>query len=515
MIPVQNTDQRAITMTDIASTDEQLRTAVVDAACIEDDSVNSENDNSNRVDPVRTLIEDSVKVSEETSVNTEKKGGDGSSNPKLLPPTLPLQKIIPNNAPELHDFGKAPDLSNSQAISEKVFNQLVVFVQPEKNHELTLPNPGDTIDNYCIEELIGTGGFGAVYRAKNISLGRDEAIKIILPSARNNCQDIEKRFAREIDIISRLEHPNVMRLYNCGVFSGSLMWMSSELIHGERLDERLKNYGAMKYPKARNLMLQLLSGLMEAHRRYIMHRDLKPSNIMLSKKEGYADQLIILDFGLSKALGEHENANVQQLTQTMSRRVYGTPQYMAPEQFGHEINANPGPWTDVYAAGLIFYEMLTGHPAMTGRSAMDIAYRQLYEEIVYPADWTGKAVMKIIKKACSKNPSERYKDAGDFFDDLQKVENFTDDESVLENSSTERRPLNDLGLLSSTRKEASPRQTEVLDPIEEEESNKKLSDEARTRVAIRFVQVTAYILAILFIICVILLSFGFYQIQFF
>ena len=492
---------------------EQLRTDVVDATCVSDVSESSEFDETPIVQADRTTIEKTLELPDENPLMPKNPVSMPNPNGNILPRTIPLPQDADDNWPHRHEFSAAPpDLSNAFRISDQELMNSLIFVQPGIKHELILPHPGDILGTYRIEELIGEGGFGAVYRAKNISLGRDEAIKVILPSAKADCQDIEKRFAREIDIISRLEHPNVMRLYNRGVFSGNLMWMATELIHGDRLDQRLMKTGAMDYDKARNLMLQLLSGLMEAHHRYIIHRDLKPSNIMLSQKEGYADQVIILDFGLSKAIGEHENAMVQQLTQSVSRRVYGTPQYMAPEQFRYDINAVPGPWTDVYAAGLIFYEMLTGKQAVTGLTLKDVVHQQIYGEIEFPAEWDHKAVKRIIQKACAKNPSERYKDAGELFDDLQMAENLMDGESVLQHTGSERRPLNDMGMTASKYKEFHTRKTNVMEAASNADKSK--NGMGQHKAIVLFVQYAAYLLAVIFIISLVLLILGHFKVVF-
>lgn len=360
---------------------------------------------------------------------------------------------------------EVPDLSSEPVRQPSEFERTIVFEKTNNRWDAAhaadyqLPNVGDKVGgNYEIIDELGRGGFGAVYRAKNLTLGREEALKLILPAAKSEVGDIDKRFEREIDIVSRLEHPNIVRLYSSGALEYGVLWMTMELVKGNRLDERLKQYGAMKFEKAKNLMLQLLSGLMEAHRRQIVHRDLKPANIILSKKEGYADQVVILDFGLSKALGASEDQAVQNVTVVDSRRVYGTPQYISPEQL---TTGKLGPWTDVYAAGLIFYELLTGMPAVDGESLFDIAYKQSYEPIVFPENLRDTVIEAIINKACAKNPADRYKHAGEFFDALQHVEDISDPLSVLRDSSRGGQNLASIGMLEKTRDETAEMKTQI------------------------------------------------------
>lgn len=333
----------------------------------------------------------------------------------------------------LSDFDDvdAPDLSSTPVLPKSEFERTLIFERNENRwddaEEYVLPEPGDVVGNYRVLSMLGKGGFGAVYCAKNLTLGREEALKLILPSAKSECSDIDRRFEREVDIVSRLEHPNIVRLYSSGKLEHNVLWMTMELIRGTRLDKRMED-GPMPFARAKTIMLQILSGLMEAHRRQIVHRDLKPANIMLARKEGYDEQVIILDFGLSKAIGASEDTSVQELTLVDSRRIYGTPQYMAPEQLNMGIL---GPWTDVYAAGLIFFELITGRPAVTGDSLFEVAYKQSYESIIYPELLRDTVIETILNRACAKNPAERYKNAGEFFNALQHVQDPSDPPSVL------------------------------------------------------------------------------------
>ena len=307
---------------------------------------------------------------------------------------------------ETEEFGTIdpPNMPSIPTVPPSEFERTIVFERSENRWDdadsNTLPKPGDTVGNYRIIDMLGKGGFGAVYRAKNLTLGREEALKLILPSAKSECDDIDKRFEREVAIVSRLEHPNIVRLYSSGLLPHNVLWMTMELIRGTRLDKRIDK-GALSFARAKSIMKQILSGLMEAHRLQIVHRDLKPANIMLANKEGYDDQVSILDFGLSKALGADADAATQDLTLADSRRVYGTPQYMAPEQLNR---GHLGPWTDVYAAGLIFYELLTGHPAVVGDSLFEIAYKQSYENLQLPSNMFGTPSKPLSCEPATKTP---------------------------------------------------------------------------------------------------------------
>lgn len=323
--------------------------------------------------------------------------------------------------------GLSPDVDNLDAedsSAKELMRKSLVFEREENRWNAAvggdLPKIGDHVGHYEILSELGRGGFGAVYRAKNLTLGREEALKLILPSAKDECKDIEKRFEREINIVSRLEHPNIVTLYSSGMLAHHVLWMATELINGERLDNLIQKRGAMTLEEADAIMLPMLSGLMEAHKRKIVHRDLKPANIMLQKdKAGYDEQVIILDFGLAKAIGADNNSALQNLTNYGAKRIYGTPQYMAPEQLKM---VEVGTWTDVYSAGLIYFELLTGQCAVQGTTLFDMAYRQNFVEIEFPASFTHASAKEIIKKACAKQPEQRYQDAFEFYEAIRKME---------------------------------------------------------------------------------------------
>lgn len=330
---------------------------------------------------------------------------------------------------------KASSLDASATYEKEEFKKSLFFDREENNRwgdvgkKYELPKAGDVIANYQVESILGQGGFGAVYRVKNLTLGREEALKLILPSAKTDIANIDKRFKREVNCVSRLEHPNIVRLYSSGTLPGGLIWMTMELVGGQTLEKRMQK-ARLNFFEAKEIMSEVLCGLQEAHSQKLVHRDLKPANIMLDdSKEGYEDLAVILDFGLAKALGDDEDESVQNLTMMEdSKRVYGTPQYMAPEQLQAGI---PGPWTDVYAAGLMFVELITGRPAVQGNTPLELAFRQIHTPLALPPRWKGTALEAVIMKATAKNPGERYKNAGEFLDAIKHINAISDPVSVL------------------------------------------------------------------------------------
>ncbi|GEM_PF-2416700 len=345
---------------------------------------------------------------------------DPSSSFPVLKPKVVVKELDESGIEIVADDGATEILSNPNAVFEQ--EDRWKSADPD-----SLPKPGDKFDHYEVICELGRGGFGAVYKVKNLILEREEALKLILPDAKSDVEDIDKRFAREINIVSRLEHPNVVRLYSSGKLEHNILWMSMEFIRGELLGNIMDKDGAMPFFRAKNIMLQILSGLQDAHELEIVHRDLKPSNVMISKRKGYDDLVYILDFGLSKAIGNSEDASVQNLTSTVTRSIYGTPNYMAPEQFAFgELT----PSVDVYAAGIIFLELLTGQHAFTG-TVFDIAIQQQTAPIPIPDYLANTAIEAVIKKACQKNALLRYQTAGEFYDALSRIQTITDSPDVL------------------------------------------------------------------------------------
>ena len=291
-----------------------------------------------------------------------------------------------------------------------------------------LPAVGDKFANFIVEERVGAGGFGAVYRVKNPTLGREEALKVILPEVANE-RNNDKRFLREVNVISRIEHPNIVRLYNSGTTETGVKWMTMEMLVGTRLDKIIRQQGGLSFEEAKAIMIQLLNGLQAAHSRDLIHRDLKPSNVILTEKEGYGALVKILDFGLAKALGKDENSEFQDLTQMAPNCVFGTPQYMAPEQL--QPGLKTGPWSDVYSSALLFMEMLTGKKAVEGNSFVEVAFKQIKEDLAMPSEWKGRAIGAVMRTALAKDASRRFKTAGEFRDALLKVNSIEAPEQIL------------------------------------------------------------------------------------
>jgi hypothetical protein len=212
------------------------------------------------------------------------------------------------------------------------------------------PQPGELIaGKYAIEGQLGRGGMGTVYAARHVSTGRRFAIKLLKPQLAGDAE-AEARFTREATLASAINHPAIVEVYDVGRH-GDAPYMVMKLLHGESLGQRLQR-GAMGPDEAIAVMLPVLDGIAAAHDRGIIHRDLKPDNILL-QREGTLVQPKVLDFGISKLLGPDARTRL-----TQSGVSLGTPLYMSPEQVRGDDDVDHR--ADVYALGVILYEMLTG-----------------------------------------------------------------------------------------------------------------------------------------------------------
>jgi eukaryotic-like serine/threonine-protein kinase len=242
-----------------------------------------------------------------------------------------------------------------------------------------MPLPAGTkLGPYVIQELLGTGGMGEVYRASDSRLGREVAVKVLLASLSPDEEHLQ-RFAQEAHAVAALNHPNILAIFDTGSHDGS-PYLVSELLEGETLRKKLAA-GPIPPRKAVDYASQIANGLAAAHERGVIHRDLKPENIFVTR-DGRAK---ILDFGLAKLRLREAPAGEAgtQPTQSVTRpdAVVGTPAYMSPEQVrGGAIDAR----TDIFSLGVVLSEMLSGQSPFRCDSAVETMNAILKEEPLEP-----------------------------------------------------------------------------------------------------------------------------------
>jgi len=259
---------------------------------------------------------------------------------------------------------------------------------------------GQTLGNYTLGERIGRGGMADVYRARQESMDRDVAVKVMAESLAANPEFLA-RFEREARVIARLQHPHILPVIDFGR-SGDYVYLVMRLIGGGSLAERLES-GPFTLRQVDRLLSQIASALHYAHQRGVIHRDLKPNNILLDEEEN----AYLTDFGIAKMLAATSGAH----SLTATGRVMGTPAYMAPEQWRSEpVDAR----TDIYALGVILFEMLMGNLPFQAETPFAMMYKHFdtpppLPRIINPD--LPDQVEVILTRALAKHPGQRYPSA--------------------------------------------------------------------------------------------------------
>lgn len=263
---------------------------------------------------------------------------------------------------------------------------------------------------YMIEELLGRGGMGAVYAARDRELGERVALKTMLPASAIDERSLS-RFRREIQYARRVAHPNVCRIHDLGQhrLDGSeeaLMFVSMELIDGVTLSSLLREKTRLTEAEALPIISQIAAGLDATHEAGLVHRDLKPANIMLS---GDGKRVVLMDFGLARLSAPQEG----ELSITETGAIVGSPVYMAPEQLD---DGDVGPATDIYAFGAVIYEMVTGGRPFDAESPISLIAKRLHGHPVPPSlRWPGISPLweRTILRCLARRPEDRFRTAGD------------------------------------------------------------------------------------------------------
>jgi serine/threonine protein kinase len=284
------------------------------------------------------------------------------------------------------------------------------------SHEL--PAGTRVAERYVVRKLIGNGGMSQVYLAEHESIARRVAIKIL------HRELLEKpavlaRFAHEARASSTVQHENVVEVTDFGQTDDGRPFMVMEYLDGEDLGETLIREGPFSWERARPILLQILAALQAAHDLGVIHRDIKPENVFRISRMGSDDYVKVLDFGIAKVVAREAVEDKPSSPKTLTGQVLGTPAYMSPEQcIGDVVDAR----ADLYAVGVMAYQMLTGRTPFEGGRA-EVMRAQVYEKVpamveVEPGVVIEGNVEGVVRKALAKNPAERYGSAFEFADAL-------------------------------------------------------------------------------------------------
>ncbi|MBZ0238612.1 MAG: protein kinase [Deltaproteobacteria bacterium] len=276
--------------------------------------------------------------------------------------------------------------------------------QQELEPDDSQPIIGHIIDGrYRVVELIGEGGMGKVYLAEHVEIGKRVALKVLHPSY-SRMPDLVERFRREARAASKIGHPNIVDVTDSGTTADGSAYFVMEYLEGVELGSVIEREGALELARAIRIAQQMCRALAGAHAAGIIHRDLKPENVFLTIRDGNADFVKVLDFGIAKTT-EAEDLRERRLTSP--GMAMGTPEYMAPEQAaGRQADAR----CDVYALGAILYEMLTGVPPYQGDNFMEILTKKATVDPVSPSHLRSTIpaqVSQLVMQAMARNPEDR------------------------------------------------------------------------------------------------------------
>lgn len=276
--------------------------------------------------------------------------------------------------------------------------------------------PGEIIGGcYRLDQLVGKGGMGVVYKATHILLGRTVALKFLAPSL----VSIEswQLFQREAKINSSLTHPILCQIYDLGIHAGSLPFYAMDFIEGKTLEEIIITNGPLSVGATLEVFIKVAEGLSYAHRRSIVHKDIKPANIMVAKRPDGSPDIKLLDFGISE-LSDDAGKKRRDIVE----RAIGSAAYMSPEQFdGHDLDLR----SDIYSLGCSIHETLTGNPPYEADDLQGLALKHKREEPPLLGDVTGiafpNALQAVLIKCLQKRKDYRYQNASELAIDLQRI----------------------------------------------------------------------------------------------
>jgi serine/threonine protein kinase len=281
-----------------------------------------------------------------------------------------------------------------------------------------LLRPGDIVgESYRLKNLIGRGGMGYVFRAEHIMIGHDYALKVLAPDQVNEVT--WNRFQAEGRAIARLDHPNIVKIYNMGVDKGDCPYYVMDLLEGVNLADCISDKMSFSVDEILDMFMQLAEGFGYAHSRGIIHRDVKPGNVVLVNEGGQYARVKIVDFGIAKLAGKSD-LQLQSLTAT--GEVFGSPYYMSPEQcLGTEIDQR----SDIYSLGCTLFEVLCGRPPFVGEGPMQTVL--MHQNKPSPTiesvggKYSSEEMEAVVARMLMKRPADRYQSMEQVFHDLERI----------------------------------------------------------------------------------------------
>lgn len=273
------------------------------------------------------------------------------------------------------------------------------------------------LGQYALEEKLGEGGMGVVYRGNHAMLRRPTAIKLL--DVEKTTDEAVARFEREVQLTSQLNHPNTIAIYDYGRTPEGVFYYAMELLEGINLDDLVKKFGVLPESRVIFLLKQIAGSLSEAHSLSVIHRDVKPANIFLTHRGGVYDFIKLLDFGLVKVVDGREQASL-----TSANAMAGTPMYLSPEGINSPDKVDAR--SDLYAFGAVAFYLLTGTTVFDGESIVEICMKHSQEQPETPSKRSGKSISEdleqIIMQCLEKDPAKRPQSAAELVLKLSECE---------------------------------------------------------------------------------------------
>jgi len=341
------------------------------------------------------------------------------TSPPGVAPTVHTPGPIPAVAPTVDAPGPPPAFGAGSPVDAAAPTRPGVEHSLADTFNSEASGPGQRVGEFEVVREIARGGVGVVYLARHPTLERLVALKLLLPQG-DVSEDALRRFKLEAQVASRLQHPNIVRIFQDGHDQQGRYYFAMDFIEGPSLVERIQQQGPLPSRDAAQLMLPLAEALAHAHRQSVLHRDLKPHNVLIRASD---ETPFLTDFGLAKDVGGKAK------TLTVAGNIMGTPAYMPPEQAGGETDLVDRR-SDVYSFGATLYHALTGEPPFAGQTLANILTAVLTKDPVPPRKRV-KGVDPDLETICltclEKEPERRYATAQALADDLRR---FLDDEPI-------------------------------------------------------------------------------------
>ncbi|KAF0249236.1 MAG: serine/threonine protein kinase bacterial, partial [bacterium] len=336
---------------------------------------------------------------------------------------------------------------------------------------------------YRVEEKIGEGTVGTVFKAKHLGIGDTVAIKVIAP-AHTEKSDSLMRFRREAKAARRLSHPNAVTVYDFNITDGGLLFMVMEYVNGVTVEKYLQQNAPIRPQRALEILRPVATVLDVAHTLGIIHRDLKPANLMICKDTSGNEQIKVLDFGTARLITVEDTESLDSVLTTLQGQVFGAPIYMSPEQ---ALSEPVGPCTDIYTLGIVLYQMLTGTVPFSGQKSYQVMMAHINDKAEPPSGRNAGLPVEfdeVIFKAIAKKPEERYQTATALAEDLSSVISVlvTRDTQAMSKPAKTDQPL----LAAKTTTEMKAVREGITEPLTEEGIEKTLSDEEVSPIRLNF-----------------------------